>query len=612
MKRIIPFLPWLIALLLIAFALLRFEDDLLWRVQQNDLFLNTSLFFHDKMLVPGGFLSYLSCYFTQFFCHPWIGVLILCACWLLLMWLIKRTFRIADNWAILALIPVATLLVANMSLGYWHYLMRVRGYFFIPTIGATIAVAMLWAFRSLPQKVWIRSAWILLVTAIGYPLFGIYALAAVVLMAIWTWRLSDKKQQNIILSVVALLCIIAIPIICYRYIYYQTYFKDLWTTGLPIVNVLKQYHSFYVPYYILALFFLVMVVATPQRRGEESKKHPKIQKKQSLIMWGLQGALAVALIAFVYHYWYKDEDFHHELAMHRCIEKADWEGVINEGKKQKTEPTRSIVMMHNLALSRLGRQCDEMYNFPWGRKKGDPKVPYDMLNLVFSRTIFYQYGLLNDCHRRCLEDGVEYGWSVETLKYLARSSLLSHERLATQKILDILRHTMYHGEWADSIQVLLNTPKQIAQDREMGPVANMLHYKNALGLDEGNIEKYVMTVLASQDSRNPYFQEQAVLAALWKRNPRLFWGRFNRYAKLFPQGPIPRIFQEAAILFGHIENLPNIDNMPFDQSVKDSYEAFMKEGIKYDGQKAIVGRTALAPLFKNTYYFYYYFLQDMQ
>ena len=603
MKRIIPVLPWLGALLLIAVALLSYESDLLWKVQQYNLFLDTSLFFREEMLVPGGFLSYVGCFFTQFFYHPWLGVLMLCGWWLLLMWLTKRTFRISDNWAVLALIPVAALLVANMCQGYWHYFMRLHGYFFVPTIGTTVAVAMLWAFRALPDKLWVRLAWIVIAAAIGYPLFGIYGLAAVLLMGVWAWRLSASRTQSAIQTVVALLCIIAVPLICYRYVYYQTYLDDLWTQALPIKNVQKTFSGYYIPYYILVGFFLLMALFY------QASVPAKLQKP--LFRWPLQGVLVAVLIACVWNWWYKEVNFHHELAMHHCIEQADWEGVIAEGKKQDTEPTRSIVMMHNLALSRLGRQCDEMYNFPFGRKKADPHTPYDILSQVFSKTIYYQYGLLNDSHRRCMEDGVEYGWQVETLQYLARCSMLSGEKQAAQKVLDKLRHTMYYGEWADRMQQLLDNPKLRADDPEMGPLGHMLKLKNALGLDERNTEKYVMNVLAYQDADDPYFQEQAVLAALWKRNPRLFWARFSRYTRMFPKGPIPRIFQEAALLFGNIENRP-VTNLPIDKGVRDNFVAFANEGKKYDGQQAIVGRTALYPFYGNTYFFYYYFLEDMK
>jgi hypothetical protein len=210
-----------------------------------------------------------------------------------------------------------------------------------------------------------------------------------------------------------------------------------------------------------------------------------------------------------------------------------------------------------------------------------------------------------------MEDAVEYGWSVETLQYMARCSILSGERRAARKVLNKLRQTKYYSEWADSIQPLMDDLSKRADDPEMGPITRMLQYKNALGMDEGNVEKYLMNVLAYQDSQGAYFQEQSVLAALWKRNPQLFWPRFKRYVYLL-QGtkPIPRIFQEAAIFFGSIENNPAITSIPFDKGVVEKYASFVKESQKYRGQQASVGRAALYPFFGNTYYYYFYFMQD--
>lgn len=595
MKRFIPILPWLGALLLIAVALLSFESDLLCRVQLNNLFLDTSLFFRELMVEPGGMLSYVGCYFTQFFYHPWLGVLMLCGWWLLLMWLTKRAFRIADNWTVLALIPVAVLLVADMSLGYWHYYMKLRGYFFVPTIGATAGVAMLWAFRSLPQRLWVRIVAIVVATAVGYPLMGIYGLVTVLLMAIWTWRLTSHKTQNAILTVVALLCMIAVPLFCYRYIYYQTNIDDIWIAALPAFVVVESYPSYYIPYYILGAFFLLMVLLKPR-------------VVKPLYAWVLQGMLVVAMIAVVWHYWYKDDNFHHELVMQQCIEQSDWEGVLREGQKQgSVEPTRAIVMMHNLALQRLGRQLDEMNNFPKGKAKSNAPMPINPLYQVFGRMIYYQYGLLNDCHRLCMEDGVEHGWHVETLKHLVRCSILMGETQAAKKILYQLRHTLFYDQWADDMLQLIGHPQQMAQHPETGPVMGMLHYKNSVGADGGDVERYVMNVLAAQDADDPYFQEQAVLATLWLRDAKRFWPRFFHYARL--KGQMPRIFQEAAYLFGKVEGRADIDKMPFDKSVKDSYAAFMKEAMKYDNRSVDIGRVALYPFYGDTYFYEYYFLK---
>ena len=78
MKRLIPISLWLVALVAIAIVLLLVESDMLWKVQQFNLFLSSSLFFKQQMVVSGGLLSYLGSFFTQFFFYPWVGVMLLC------------------------------------------------------------------------------------------------------------------------------------------------------------------------------------------------------------------------------------------------------------------------------------------------------------------------------------------------------------------------------------------------------------------------------------------------------------------------------------------------------------------------------------------------------
>jgi len=70
---------------------------------------------------------------------------------------------------------------------------------------------------------------------------------------------------------------------------------------------------------------------------------------------------------------------------------------------------------------------------------------------------------------------------------------------------------------------------------------------------------------------------------------------------------MPRIFQEAAYLFGKMENRPDIERFPFDKTVKQTYAAFMKEAKKYDNQSAETGRMALWPFYGNTYFYEYFF-----
>ena len=603
MNRLIkPIALWLLTLTVLAIIMLYFEADLLWKVQQHNVFLNTSLFFNQTMAMPGGMLSYLGAFFTQHFIYPWIGVILLCGWWLLLMWLTKRTFNIPDRWTVVSVIPVAILLVANMDMGYWVYFMKLPGYFFAATIGTTVATALLWAFRSLPENKWISAAYVFVTTLVGYPLLGVYALVAVALMAVLAWRLSKEKSTNIVLSVIALLSIIAIPLLYYRYVYVGTNSNDIYRVGIPVFGIVDSYPNYYIPYYILGLFFLLVSVVYSTDRSERT-----IKAKD----WILQGCVFAAVAGCVYHFWYKDANFHHELRMQRCIEQADWEGVVEEGEKQDGEPTRAIVMMHNLALSRLGRQCDEMYNFPKGSKRPNSPLPVYMFN-VAGRMMLYQYGAMNECHRICMEEGVEYGWNVEQLRDLARTAMFNKEKQTARKFLDILRQTTYYGGWADHMESLLNDPQALAKDAETGPVSRMMHYTDRLDAVEGKVENALMTTLAEHDADDIYFQEQAVLAAMWTRNPDLFWPRFDHYVQLNGEENMPpRIFQEAAWLFANMQGQEGLDEWSLEPGVQENFSGFMRLLQQYKQAPSPSNRKYIYDYYGKTYYFEFFFLRDI-
>lgn len=620
MKRFKPIALWLGALIVVATALLYVESDFLWKVQQYNLFLYSSLFFKQMMTVSGGMLSYLGTFFTQFFYHPWIGVIMLCSWWLLLMWLVKRTFAVSEKWLVVTLIPAALLLVANMDLGYWIYVMKLHGHFFSSTIGTTAGVALLWGFRKLPEKLWLRICYVVLVVAAGYPLMGIYALTAAFLMGVWIWRLSRKVTPNIILSAITLLAIAAIPLIYYRYVYFQTNIHDIYYTALPIFTITETLHAYHIPYYLLAVCFLGFVVAynptshTEQKdvQGKQKAKGSKTKEnsKKPILNWILQGAILAAITVGVWHFWYKDDNFHHELRMERCIEQADWEGVLEEGKKQDGEPTRAIVMMHNLALSRLGLQCENMYSFPKGSKKTNTSVPVYMYNTA-GRLIYYHYGVMNECHRMCMEEGVEYGWSVELLQYMVRNAIFTNEKQVAKKYLNLLRKTQYYGDWADHMESLINNPELLSSDMETGPITHMLNYADIQSQGDSYVEKNLMTMLSETDSNDPYFQEQAVLGAMWTRNTSNFWARFEQYLNLHPNRPVPRIFQEAAYLFGNMEQLSFTEELPIDRSVKENFQGFMQMMQQCQGRPNGQQRKYLYQRYGTTYYFEYFFLRDI-
>ena len=133
--------------------------------------------------------------------------------------------------------------------------------------------------------------------------------------------------------------------------------------------------------------------------------------------------------------------------MQRCMENLDWQGVLNEEVGDDEEPTRAIVMLRNLALFRLGRQGDEMYHYLDGSKLCIDPVPVRMMQVV-GYSMYYNYGLANYCHRWCLEQGVEFGFRAEYLKYLMRCALVNGDHQEARKYASLLKHTRYHKAWA--------------------------------------------------------------------------------------------------------------------------------------------------------------------
>lgn len=602
---------WLVALAAIAGAMLIFESDQLWKVQEKNLFLCSMLYLKEQIVVPGGLLTWLGTWFTQFLYYPWLGVLLLCAWWLLLMVIIKRAFRISDRWAILMLIPVAILLLTNMDMGYWIYILKLRGHFFVTTIGTTAVAALLWGFRCMQSEIanprkrmWVGVVYIFLTCALGYPLMGIYGLAAALIMGIWSWRLSASRTGAIINSAVAILCVAAVPLFCYRYVYYQVNLSNVLWAELPLFYLTEEYHTYYIPYYLLALFFVILAVTY-----HADRQAAKPMKKLYYML--CQAVVAILLVGSVYHFWMKDENFHHELTMQHRIANLDWMGVLEEAVTQQDEPTRAIVMMRNLALSRLGKQGDTMFLYKNGSKAY--AAPFVMrLMMLAGQMIYYQYGMLNYCNRLCMEMGVEFGFRTEDYQLLVNCALLEDDRPLARKYINILKQTIFYSDWAEQAEALLGHPDLIAKDAEREPITHMLHYNNHLGGDEGYTERFLMRRLVSSiNTDDPFFQEQTLLATLWTKDIKQFWYHFNDYIRLHPNGPIPRYIQEAAYLYGKLEDRKDLDRMPFDAGIKDTFERFMTSAAKYDNQDVKIAREGLYPFYGETYYYDYYMMKNL-
>ena len=600
-----------VALLTVASCLLIYERDLLWKVQELNLFLDTPLFLKQQMVTSGWLLAWLGCYFTDFFYHPALGVGLLTLWWAVLLLVIWRAFRIPVRWTAVLLIPLAAIVIMNMDLGYWVYYLKLRGHFFAAAIGTTLAVASVWLFRLVPSRYYLRLVYLFVTTGVLYPLIGFYGLLAALLMGILVWRLPKYSlTSKIISSGVAVLSIVFWPLFCYNYVFCQTGLQNIWWTGLPLFIVDKELPSFYIPYYVLvaSLICLALMYGMWERKEKIGKKK---ETAKFPVRWLLIHVALVAVAGYsVHRFWFKDLNFHKEFSMERCMENQDWEGLLAVAAADDEEPTRAIVMMRNLALSRVGRQGNEMYRYIDGSKSCQDPVPVRMMQ-VCGYSMYYNYGLANYCHRWCLEQGVEFGFRVEYLKYLMRCALVNGEDQEARKYASLLKHTRYHKAWAEKYERFIGNASKLKADAEFKPIFHLMTVGDYLGTDQMMAEKFIMERFLNSYSDDKFYKEQTLIAAMWYKDIQLFWPRFFDYAQSLGKERMPVHFQEAAYLYGRLEQNVDVSKMPFDDQVKRDYEAFMDLANNAMSPDEEVMRPIFFQRFGHTFYYNYFFVHDL-
>ena len=605
-----------VALVVIACCLLVFERELLWKVQELNLFLHTQLFLKQQMVASGWLLTWLGCYFTEFFYYPALGVSLLTLWWAVMLLVIWRTFRIPVRWTAVLLIPLAAVIIMNMDIGYWIYYLKLRGHFFVAAIGTTLAVGAVWLFRLLPARYYLRPIYMFVSTAVLYPLIGFYGLLATLLMGVLLWRMQHLSlTARLVGSVVGVLSIIFWPLIYYNYVFCQTNIVNIWWTGLPLFIVDRELPLFYIPYYILVASLIFLTVMYGGWKIEEvspsAGSGTRKKGKNVPVRWLLIHVALVAVAGYgLYRFWYKDHNFHKELRMERCMENQDWEGVLAIAAADAEEPTRAIVMLRNLALFRLGRQGDEMYRYIDGSKPCDKPVPVRMMQVV-GYSMYYNYGLTNYCHRWCLEQGVEFGFRAEYLKYLMRCSLVNGEYQEARKYASLLKHTRYHKAWAEKYERFIGHADQLKANAEFSPIFHLMTGGDVLGADKMMAEKFIMERFLNSHSDDKFYQEMSLIAALWMKDIQMFWPRFFEYAQSHSNERMPVHYQEAAYLYGSLEHQVDISKMPFDDQVKNDYRAFMDLANNAPSSDEEVMRAIFFERFGHTFYYNYFFVHDL-
>ena len=125
-------MPWFYGIVfpvILGFCLYTYEKETLFRIQELNLFLPDSTFYHTLSAYPGGTLQWAACFLTQFFYYPAAGTALLIAVWVCICFVMRSAFRLSPSWSFLPAASWCSPVGRHSGDGLFHLLYQITRLF---------------------------------------------------------------------------------------------------------------------------------------------------------------------------------------------------------------------------------------------------------------------------------------------------------------------------------------------------------------------------------------------------------------------------------------------------------------------------------------------------
>lgn len=616
------------------FILTVFYKDFLLKVESGSLFLLDWQPLLESFSIPCGLLGWLGTFFMQFLHLPWLGALIWTVMLMVSVPLTAKAFRIPGSLWCLAAVPAFLLAMGNMSLGYAIFVIKGTGWFFVPTLGYLAAAATV-LLSGRMKGLCSRIILLALAATAGFWLAGCYALSAVVLAGIMAFRTDGRRGLGTAAAAIVLAAVA--PVVIYPL--FTTYrLADSWTMGLPSSDIAGLMR--------LRFAYLLVFVSMAAAGLLAGKAASAPEKDMPVQICGVAGFLLLSWLV-----WYNDPNFMAELAMADAADNCDWkktasileesaskasisdertfvsrsraladasgndemEFIVDKYSDRFFEPTRPMVLLKDLALFKLGVEGDRAFMYREGDRKQNHRYEIPMAAQI-GKQLYFHYGMPNYCHRWCIEEAVEYGWSYQNLRYLAMAAIAMEEWDMAAKLLDKLSSTIFYRKWAREQISLIGDSPTMRATVPYSEVLPLMCYEDRLSSDAAMMETFILRHFTQSRpaTATAQYDRAAILWAMRIQDIPTFWRSFYYYLDTNNPKTLPRHYQEAAYMYSTLEPGSGIQNLPFEQSVKDGYASFMKFSQTHPVRSLDESRYQFMKKFGGTFFFYYYFTRNQE
>lgn len=545
-------------------------------------FLTTQLFASTMLSAPCGLLFYVASFMQSCFALPFVGISLFVLVLSLQAVVLWRACHIDYSLFPSCWLPSFLLLLNYSQAGYLIFVLKTPALAFTLPVGLLVAVLMFWAWRAAASR-WQLVLLAVAYLAVGYWTIGVCYFVAVAMIVLFEvcQTIRFHRYQRLFAALALAMLSAILPLVLYRLGPVFVNISNLYTIGLPDFSTDSAEAPLLWPYRLA----IAVVLLLPMLRNIGK---PRLMAVVTLLMFAVCATLTYART-------YRDANFLSALRMKQAISSACYEDVLTEARQIEGEPTRLQVLLCRLSLLRLGRLADECFVYPDGC--ADYNCPRDvqLLQKVGGRLIYYHFGLPNYAFRWAMEDFVEYGPRPDYLSMMRKCSLLNGETTVASK-------------YADALECVPFAESDDVPQSELDAIRQIMPSADVMAEDDGVVEGFLLNTHASISEGSKAALELSIVCNLIRKNSDAFWPLFEKWWQQCDDNRIPTHFQEACLLFGQMYGV-DTTLLPLSDDVKQSFSDFLAQ-VRQNANDDY-SRTALRPMFGHTYWYYYFYRDNL-
>ena len=462
------------------YVLLRIGPHLLYH-QQCPVFLTTLEFFKSFLDRPGGLLTYVSVFLSQFNYYPWIGALILTLTAALICMSTGGLLRVFAGRGV----PLPVVLFPAVGLLLLH-----NRYEYDPITGTALLAALALAnayVRWVPRRTLPGFAVFVVSSVVVYAFAG----SAYVLFTVLCGVCELVKKRRVALGVFCLLCsVVPWGFSVYSYevgqaaayaplLPFREGVSPLFRGMLALPRLLHM---------MLLLFFPLAAVAAGLHASHPSAAHtsvpggslplpaPARATAWTFLSPALFPAIAVAAVLGSF-----DGAAKTRLEIDYCAQRGQWKLVLEKAKELPRSRWTNYVMFDvNRALYHTGRLLDEMFSYPertgvdsllLGDVKPTPQTGRAWLKVA---RLYFELGHINRAQHFAHYALEIQGEHPEALKLLAKTYILKGQTTMARPCLGALRQNLLYRNEAEAWLEKLDVDPDMTTDEEFRRVRTVM------------------------------------------------------------------------------------------------------------------------------------------